>query len=427
MVIGRRRMLNHLHAARRWLKGQASRLCQTRLLFCLLAATALAAGLSPSWGADGEGTPLALGWVKSDGTSEVVEFSGEQSLEAEILRETTLGAPYEPLGHRLVRLTNARRVSRGLSPLKVSSELQQAAKFHSNWMANHDCFAHKCSGEPDWVTRIQNAGYLNYVLLAENIAAGYSSASAVVDAWMDSPGHRANMLNAGLREAGGGYAYSQTAYYHRYWTLDFGARNDAQGDAVYPVVINNEAWSTTALDVNLYVYGEGWATEMRFRNEGGAWSNWQPFRCTKAWTLSAEKGSPAVVYAQVRAGSTIVESSDIIHIPVPPVVSPSYMLFLSEQGSTPTAPVEYHMTIDAQSSWNASADQGWIKLSDTSGPSGSSVVSVHLDGFPTNVGSYVGTITVESLGMPVDVAVVLAVSGGSLQQSHVPLLSREQD
>lgn len=415
-----------MYSTSRRLYGLAGKVGRARLLPCLLVVAALAAGLSPSWGADGEGTPFALGWVNSDGTSEVVEFSGEQSLEAEILQETTLGAPSEPRGHRLVRLTNARRVSRGLSPLKVSSELQQAAKFHSSWMATHDCLAHTCPNEPDWVTRIQNAGYLNYVSLAENIAAGYSSASAVVDAWMDSPDHRANMLNAGLREAGGGYAYSAAAYYQRYWTLDFGARNDAQGNPVFPVVINNEAWSTTSLDVNLYVYGEGWATEMRFRNAGGTWSAWQPYRCTNAWTLSTENGSPAAVYAQVRAGSTVVESSDSIHIPLPPVVTPSYMLFLSEQGSTPTTPVEYHLTIDAQSSWSASADRNWIKLSDTSGPSGSSVVSVHLEGFPTSVGSHVGTITVESLGMPVDVTVVLVVSGGSLQESHVPLLSRQQ-
>jgi len=400
--------------------------CRARLLLCLLVIAALAMGLSPSRGAEGEGTPLALGWVRSDGTSDVTEFAGEEPLESAALQATTYGAPWEPLGHKLVRLTNTRRVSRGLSPLKAASELKQSAYFHSDWMATHDCFAHNCQGEPDWVTRIQNAGYLNYVLLAENIAAGYLSAADVIDAWMTSPGHRENMLNGGLREAGGGYAYSETAYYHRYWTLDFGARHDEQGNPVYPVVINNEAWSTTSLDVNLYVYGEGWANEMRFRNEGGAWSAWQPFNCTKAWTLSAEDGSPAVVYAQLRAGSTIVENSDSIHIPLPPVVSPLYMLFLSEQGSTPTTPLEYDLTIDAQSSWSATADGAWIKLSDTSGPSGSSVISVHLEGFPTSVGSHVGTITVESLGMPVDVTVVLAVSSGSLQESHVPLLSREQ-
>jgi hypothetical protein len=419
-------MLNYMYSKGRWLKGQASRVYRARLLLCLLVVTALAGGLSPSWGADGEGTPLALGWIRSDGATDLTEFTGEEPLERAVLQDTALGAPYEPLGHRLVRLTNTKRVRRGLSPLKVSSELQQAAKFHSNWMATHDCFAHTCRGEPDWVTRIQNAWYLNYVSLAENIAAGYSSASAVIDAWMGSSGHRANMLNAGLREAGGGYAYSAAAYYQHYWTLDFGTRNDAQGNPVFPVVINNEAWSTTSLDVDLYVYGDGWATDMRFRNEGGTWSAWQPFRCTKAWTLSAENGSPAVVYAQVRAGSTVVESSDSIHIPLPPVVTPSYLLFLSEQGSTPTTPAEYHMTIDAQSTWNASADRDWIKLGDTGGPSGSSVVSVHLEGFPTSVGSHTGKIVVEALGMSTEVRVALTVVGEALQQSHVPLLSREQ-
>jgi hypothetical protein len=305
--------------------------------------------------------------------------------------------------------------------LKAASELKTSAQYHSNWMANHDCLSHKCPGEPDWVTRIVNAGYVNYSQLAENIAGGYLSANDAIVAWMGSTDHRKNMLHPDFREAGGGYAYSGTAYYHHYWTMDFGARNDAQGNPVYPVVINNEAWSTNSLTVQLYVYGQGWANEMRFRNAGGTWSAWMPYRSSKAWTLSSQSGSPAVVYAQLRRGPTVLESSDSIHLNLPPTISPDYLLFLWVQGSGATIPGEYSVDIGTGASWSASANRGWIKLSDSTG-SGNATVHIHVEGFPTSVGTYTGKITVVAAGMSSEADVTLVVTGDALERSHVPLL-----
>jgi hypothetical protein len=232
------------------------------------------------------------------------------------------------------------------------------------------------------------------------------------------------MLSQDFREAGGGYAYSGGTEYYRYWTMDFGARSDAQGEAVFPVVINGEAWSTNDLNVQLYVYGQVWANEMRFRNAGGTWSAWMPYRVNKAWTLSSENGSPAVVYAQLRRGSTVLESSDSIHIPPPPSVSPDYLLFLWVQGSGPTIPGEYSVDIGSGVSWSASANRGWIKLSDSSG-SGDATVSVCLEGFPTSAGTYTGKITVVAAGMSSEAHVTLVVTGDELERSHVPLLQEE--
>jgi uncharacterized protein YkwD len=399
---------------------------ENRVLACLCVVLLLASlSLSPVGGADGDPIPVAIGYVSPDGDTSITESTYDGLAEG----ATGFGAgsevPSEPLGHALVHFTNQERARQGLPPLKAAFELGDSAQFHSAWMAEHDCFAHTCSGEPDWVTRIENAGYSNYSCLGENIGAGYSSSAGVIEAWMDSPGHRANMLSADFREAGGGYAFSGTAYYYHYWTLDFGARNDAQGNPVYPVVINGEAWSTTSFYVDLYVHGQGWATEMRFRNEGGEWSAWQSFSPTRAWKLSTSSGSPATVYAQIRRGSVVLESSDSIHLDVHLSVMPKSLVFLFVQESASTTPAEYQMSIDASGDWVASADQDWIRLSEAAG-SEQATVTVHLAGFPTGVGTHTGTITVEGQGISVDVPVTLAVTSEPLQQSHVPLLTSEQ-
>jgi len=372
------------------------RVSKNRIVACTLLMLLLAsAGLPTVRGADGDENPVAIGFVGADGTTSVTESTLSESDEGLVSLSAGAGVPNEPRGHALVRLTNQKRAKRGLPPLKAASELMDSAQFHSDWMANHDCFAHTCSGEPYWVTRIENAGYLNHTYLGENIAAGYSSSGAVIDAWMDSPGHRDNMLSVDFREAGGGYAFSGSGYYYHYWTLDLGARNGAQGNAFYPVVVNGEAWSTTSLSVDLYVYGQGWATEMRFRNACGTWAVWESSSCNKAWTLSASSGSPATVYAQVRRGSTVLESSDSIYLDLPLRVAPDSLVFLSVQGSAPTMPAEYGMNIDTFAAWTARADQGWIKLSKAAG-SGQSTVVVYLAGFPTTVGTRTGTTTVDS-------------------------------
>ena len=131
------------------------------------------------------------------------------------------------------------------------------------------------------------------------------------------------MLNPAFREGGGGYAFSGTSTYYHYWTLDLGERNNGQGYPVYPVIINNEAWSTTDLMVDLYVHGTGWANQMRFRNEGEGWSGWEAFSPDKSWTLSCDSGSPVTVYARITDGSAVLQTSDQIHVDIPLSTQPS--------------------------------------------------------------------------------------------------------
>ena len=69
--------------------------------------------------------------------------------------------------------------------------------------------------------RMTAAGY-RYSTAAENIAAGQRTPQDVMTAWMNSPGHRANILNCALRQIGVGYATGSSSQYGVYWTQDFG-------------------------------------------------------------------------------------------------------------------------------------------------------------------------------------------------------------
>ncbi|TKJ29152.1 MAG: hypothetical protein CEE40_09405 [Chloroflexi bacterium B3_Chlor] len=396
---------------------------RAQVLIHLLTATLLVSlGSSPLWSQEGGGTPRAIGYVSPDGETGISQFTVEAQDGPEPTYGMALGIPSEPPGHRLVYLTNLERVGRGIPPLKAASELMNAAQFHSDWMAQHNCFDHDCPGEPTWIQRISNAGYSSYEALGENIAHGYYTASGAVNGWMGSAEHRANMLHRGFREAGGGYAFSSSSRYLHYWALDFGSRGQ-----VYPVIINNEAWSTTDLVADLYVHGRGWADWMQFRNEGGNWSGWESFSARKTWTLSCTDASPTTVYAQIRQESTVLEFSDEIHVDISLSVQPNPLIFLSEQGWTTAIPESYQLDITSCDNWTAQASEPWIKLSDDTG-TGPGEVAVSLEGFPTNPGRYTGTVTViaETTQEQTDVQVILVVTDGPLEHSYAPLVTKEQ-
>jgi hypothetical protein len=136
----------------------------------------------------------------------------------------------------------------------------------------------------------------------ENIAAGYPDPDSVMDGWMNSPGHKANILGSAW-EIGVGY-YSGSGKYWEYWVQDFGRRS-----GVYPLVINREAAKTTSPNVSLYIYGT--FSQMRLKNENGPWSAWQPFQTNVSWTLSPCDGARTVT-AELKTGASVVTSSDSI-------------------------------------------------------------------------------------------------------------------
>jgi Cysteine-rich secretory protein family/TerD domain len=119
----------------------------------------------------------------------------------------------------VVTLTNAERARHGLRPLTFDARLAQAAQAHSADMVRRGFFAHENpDGRQVW-DRAVAAGYA-YRKVAENIAAGQPTAREVVLGWMNSPGHRANILDGELAQIGVGCA--QGGSYGIYWTQVFG-------------------------------------------------------------------------------------------------------------------------------------------------------------------------------------------------------------
>ncbi len=109
-----------------------------------------------------------------------------------------------------------------LPPFTASPALGAAARNHSIDMARNNFMSHTGSdGASPW-DRIQAAGY-DFTTAAENIGAGYPTAGDMVNGWMNSPGHRANILSNEC-DMGVGYAYSAQGTYRHYWTLDLGCR-----------------------------------------------------------------------------------------------------------------------------------------------------------------------------------------------------------
>lgn len=234
----------------------------------------------------------------------------------------------QTFAQQVLERTNLARWDNGrLPPLKGQAQLDVAAQLHSDNMATRNFFMH-C--DPDTRTqpwdRMIAAGYA-WNAAAENISAGPNTAAAVVTQWLNSSGHRANILDPDYRELGVGYAYqandasnvrygddcivtsSNNAGFRHYWTQNFGSRG-----SVMPVVIAREAYRTMACSVDLYVYGAGFASQMRFSNNGGAtWSAWQAYRADAVWTLSGVSGSLATVSVQIRsAGGSVRSASDSI-------------------------------------------------------------------------------------------------------------------
>jgi uncharacterized protein YkwD len=115
----------------------------------------------------------------------------------------------------VVDSVNAARQDAGCGPLTVDADLTEAAQNHSTDMSNRDFFSHTTPEGVTFDQRIRNAGYAKPG--AENIAKGASKAADVMRMWMESPGHRANILNCDLNTIGVGLAREGF-----YWTQDFG-------------------------------------------------------------------------------------------------------------------------------------------------------------------------------------------------------------
>jgi uncharacterized YkwD family protein len=105
----------------------------------------------------------------------------------------------------IIRLVNERRVSAGLQPLKYNWQAARVARYKSQDMINNGYFSHisPVYGSP---FKMMESFGLRFSAAAENIAYGQRSAQEVMNSWMNSPGHKANILSKSYTQIGVGVA-----------------------------------------------------------------------------------------------------------------------------------------------------------------------------------------------------------------------------
>ncbi|MDR0918462.1 MAG: CAP domain-containing protein [Oscillospiraceae bacterium] len=143
--------------------------------------------------------------------------------------------------------TNIEREKYGLQPLKADSVLQSAAQgraveitttFSHTRPNGQDCFS-----IIDWKSE-------GFRAVAENIACGQQTPQEVVNGWMNSAGHRANILNANYTHLGVGYVYKSSDTYGHYWSQFFGQSTSAnRGGNSYPAITTTKPVVTTIAQV----------------------------------------------------------------------------------------------------------------------------------------------------------------------------------
>ncbi|EOP92974.1 hypothetical protein IGM_01413 [Bacillus cereus HuB4-4] len=116
---------------------------------------------------------------------------------------------------RVVELTNAERTKQGLPALKIDTELSKVARIKSEDMQKNNYFDHNSPTYGSPFDMMKKFG-ISYTSAGENIAQGQRTPEEVVQAWMNSAGHRANILNNGFTHIGVGYVESGN-----YWTQQF--------------------------------------------------------------------------------------------------------------------------------------------------------------------------------------------------------------
>lgn len=154
------------------------------------------------------------------GTSEIIQANPQVAdpdliYPGQILQIPQLESTVSSYESEVIRLVNEIRQQNGLRPLAANWELSRVARYKSQDMRDNGYFSHN---SPTYGTPFQmlSAFGLSYRTAGENIAKRYASPQAVVNGWMNSSGHRANILNASYTQIGVGYVSGGN-----YWTQLF--------------------------------------------------------------------------------------------------------------------------------------------------------------------------------------------------------------
>lgn len=146
-----------------------------------------------------------------------VEAATEKPAEVAPVKpaETTSDASVSTIEKAVLDLTNVERQNAGLKPLQTDAKLMNSARQKSTDMASKGYFSHTSPTYGSPFDQMKANG-VTYKSAAENIAMGQRSAEEVVQGWMESPGHRQNILTPGFTHIGIGYDENGN-----YWTQQF--------------------------------------------------------------------------------------------------------------------------------------------------------------------------------------------------------------
>lgn len=193
-------------------------ICMTLILCFAYTQSASAAGLSHTV-AKGD-TMWKLAVKYQVGTSEIISANPQISnpdfiYPGQVLTIPQVDSSVSAFETEVIRLVNEIRVQNGLKPLTANWELSRVARYKSQDMVDNRYFSHT---SPTYGTPFQmiKAFGLSYRTAGENIAYGQRTPQAVVNAWMNSSGHRANILNSSYTQIGVGYVANG-----HYWTQMF--------------------------------------------------------------------------------------------------------------------------------------------------------------------------------------------------------------
>ena len=200
------------------MKKRYAKFAAAVLTASLLAAPAQAASLSHTVVSGDTMWKLAVQYQV--GTSEIIQANPQISnpnliYPGQILQIPQLDSTVSAYEAEVIRLVNSIRQQNGLKPLSANWELSRIARYKSQDMLDKGYFSHT---SPTYGSPFQmiTAFGLSYRTAGENIAKGYATPQAVVNGWMNSSGHRANILNASYQQIGVGYVAQGN-----YWTQMF--------------------------------------------------------------------------------------------------------------------------------------------------------------------------------------------------------------
>ena len=193
-------------------------LCISLALAIVCTVSVSAAGLSHTV-AKGD-TMWKLAVKYQVGTQEIIQANPQITnpnliYPGQVLTIPQVEASVSSFESEVIRLVNEQRAQNGLKPLTANWELSRVARYKSQDMADNRYFSHT---SPTYGTPFQmiKAFGISFRSAGENIAYGQRTPQAVVNAWMNSSGHRANILSSSYTQIGVGYVANGN-----YWTQMF--------------------------------------------------------------------------------------------------------------------------------------------------------------------------------------------------------------